>query len=163
MVTIRGTQMVAILLLQSHTEIVYFPCYVLTGKSYQSNMHVQGSEFSLSQLTAVFLQGETWLARHAHVLQVVGAARSGGDMAKALLFVERMLCEQDMMQPHWGDCFQPAWCKGLAKCTESRQVIMYLAALQVQHSRWPHMTCAFCSRVDCCMSIHPCCLCQYTT
>ncbi|DBB03841.1 TPA: hypothetical protein ACH3X1_012936 [Trebouxia sp. C0004] len=77
-----------------------------------------------------WFKGETWLARHAHVLQVVGAARSAGDMAKALLFVERMLCEQDMMQPRWGDCFQPAWRKGLAKCTESRQVIMYLAALQ---------------------------------
>jgi len=126
-------------------------------------MHEKGSGFSLSQLTGVFLQGETWLARHAHVLQVVAAARSGADMAKALLFVERMLCEQDMMQPHWGDCFQPAWRKGLAKCTESRQVIMYLAALQVQQARWPYASCAFCSSADCCMSIHPCCLCQYST
>ena len=106
---------------------------------------VQGPGFSLSQLTVVFLQGETWLARHAHVLQVVGAARSGADMAKALLFVERMLCEQDMMQPHWGDCLQPAWRKGLGKCTESRLVIMYLAALQVQQARWPSMSCTFCT------------------
>ena len=53
-------------------------------------------------------------------------------MAKALLFVERMMEEQDMMQPHWGGHFQAAWRKGLAKCTDSRQVIMYLAALQVR-------------------------------
>ena len=150
--------MVPIFLWYSHTESVQSPCYILIGKSYQATMQIKGSGVSLSQLSAVFVQGETWLARHAHVLQVVGAARSGGDMAKALLFVERMLCEQDMMQPHWGDCLQPAWRKGLAKCTESRQVIIYLAALQVQQARWPYISCALCSRVDCCTSRHPCCL-----
>lgn len=65
------------------------------------------------------------------MLQVVGAAKGGGDVAKALLFVERMLMEQDMMQPHWAAHFQPAWRKGLAKCNEARHAIMYLAALQV--------------------------------
>lgn len=83
------------------------------------------------------LQGETWLARHAHVLQAVEKARSGGDMAKALLFVERMLVEQDMMQPHWEQHFQPSWRHSLAKCSDSRQAILYLAALQVPNN--PHV------------------------
>lgn len=85
----------------------------------------------MGKSSSVVLQGETWLARHAHVLQAVAAAKSGGDMAKALLFVERMMVEQDMVQPHWAGHFQAAWRKGLAKCIDSRQVIMYLAALQV--------------------------------
>lgn len=77
------------------------------------------------------MQGETWLARHAHVLQAVEKARSGGDLAKALLFVERMLVEQHMMQPHWEQHFQAPWRQSLAKCSDSRQAILYLAALQV--------------------------------
>ncbi len=51
------------------------------------------------------------------------------------------MVEQDMMQPHWPDYFQPAWRKGLAKCNESRQAIMYLAALQVQ---CPLVSCHVC-------------------
>lgn len=83
------------------------------------------------------MQGETWLARHAHVLQAVEKARSGGDVAKALLFVERMLVEQDMMQPQWEQHFQAPWRHSLAKCSDSRQAILYLAALQVptRHAR----------------------------
>lgn len=83
----------------------------------------------------VGVQGETWLARHAHVLQAVEKARSGGDVAKALLFVERMLVEQAMMQPQWEPHFQPAWRHSLAKCSDSRQAILYLAALQVRPSQ----------------------------
>lgn len=78
------------------------------------------------------VQGETWLARHAHVLQAVEKARSGGDVAKALLFVERMLVEQLMMQPQWEQHFQGPWRHSLVKCSDSRQAILYLAALQVQ-------------------------------
>ena len=77
------------------------------------------------------LQGETWLARHAHVVQVVAAAKGGADVSKALLLVERMLMEQDMMQPHWASYLQEPWRKGLAKCSDPRQAIMYLSSLQV--------------------------------
>lgn len=80
------------------------------------------------------MQGETWLARHAHVLQAVEKARSGGDVAKALLFVERMLVEQLMMQPQWEHHFQAPWRHSLAKCNDSRQAILYLAALQVPYT-----------------------------
>ena len=65
------------------------------------------------------------------MIQVVAAARGGGDISKALLLVERMLTEQDMLQPHWGTYFQPPWRQGLAKCSDPRQAIMYLSALQV--------------------------------
>ena len=77
------------------------------------------------------VQGETWLARHAHVIQVVAAARGGADVSKALLLVERMLMEQQMLQPHWEPYFQQPWRQGLAKCSDPRQAILYLSALQV--------------------------------
>ena len=80
------------------------------------------------------LQGDTWLARHAHVIQVVAAAKGGADVCKALLLVERMLIEQDMMQPHWPSYLQEPWRKGLAKCSDPRQAIMYLSSLQVNAS-----------------------------
>ena len=80
---------------------------------------------------ALLIQGETWLARHAHVIQVEAAARGGGDVSKALLLVERMLTEQHMLQPYWEPYFQQPWRQGLAKCSDPRQAILYLSALQV--------------------------------
>ena len=77
------------------------------------------------------MQGSHWLARHANVLQAIGAARTGADFAKALLFVEGMLIEQQALKPQWEKCIQAAWRQALETCTESRQAIMYLAALQV--------------------------------
>ena len=76
------------------------------------------------------------------MLQAVEKARSGGDVAKALLFVERMLVEQGMMQPQWEHHFQAAWRKCLAKCNDSRQAILYLAAVQVPDPLPPHITAA---------------------
>lgn len=77
------------------------------------------------------MQGSHWLARHGNVLQAIGAARTGADYGKALLFVEGMLTEQKALKPSWGSHIQPAWRLGLDNCTDSRQAIMYLAALQV--------------------------------
>lgn len=65
------------------------------------------------------------------MLQAVEKARSGGDVAKTLLFVERMLVEQGMLQPKWEQQFQGPWRKSLARCSDSRQAILYLAAVQV--------------------------------
>lgn len=73
------------------------------------------------------------------MLQAVEKARSGGDVSKALLFVERMLVEQAMMQPHWEHHFQPTWRKALAKCNDSRQAVLYLAALQVPPAQAIHI------------------------
>ena len=78
------------------------------------------------------MQGSHWLARHANVLQAIGAARTGADYAKALLFVEGMLVEQQALKPQWEAHMQAAWRDGLESCTESRQAIMYLASLQVK-------------------------------
>ena len=77
------------------------------------------------------MQGSHWLARHGNVLQAIGAARSGADYGKALLFVEGMLTEQQALKPSWSSHIQPAWRQGLDNCTEPRHAIMYLAALQV--------------------------------
>lgn len=71
------------------------------------------------------------MARHANVLQAIGAARTGSDFAKALLFVEGMLVEQQALKPSWEQHIQAAWRSALESCTESRQAIMYLASLQV--------------------------------
>ena len=77
------------------------------------------------------MQGSHWLARHGNVLQAIGAARTGADYGKALLFVEGMLTEQEALKPSWSSHMQAAWRRGLDNCTESRLAIMYLAALQV--------------------------------
>ena len=101
------------------------------------------------------LQGDTWLARHAHVLLAVQKARSGADLGKALLFVERMLVEQSMLQPDWEAHFQAPWRKALAKCTDPRQAILYLAAVQVPH------TCSLPIKTDL-LAVHTCIWHRYT-
>lgn len=73
------------------------------------------------------------MARHANVLQAIGAARTGADFAKALVFVEGMLVEQQALKPSWQKHIQSAWRSSLETCNESRQAIMYLASLQVNN------------------------------
>ena len=111
---------------------ISLPNKVVMQPSGQRDSYTPGRLCRILRWQRGCVQGETWLARHAHVLQAVEKARSGGDVAKALLFVERMLVEQGMMQPQWELHFQPGWRHSLAKCSDSRQAMLYLAALQVQ-------------------------------
>lgn len=77
-------------------------------------------------------QDSGWLSRQCTVGDALASARTIPEMIRALLNVEELLCDADMLQPRWYDRWADAWRASLPKCTEMRHIIVYVAALQVR-------------------------------